>query len=644
MKLYLRYALVALALSGMCFAQTQANEPAKKAPHAAKKKAVAANATKEELKALEDKLNAQQKALDALQQQNGQLSQSLQQTQSQLAEAQNAAHDAQAKVSALETEQKPAITKLQSDVSDVRSSLTNTAATLQAEQKRVSDLEHPLSIAYKGIRLTPVGFTEATAYYRQRATQSDQATPFQAIPLGAQVNGGYNSHLSEFGITARDSRLALRVDADAGKTKLAAYFEGDFFGTGPTSNPNQTTSYTYRIRQAWGRAKFANGWTITGGQMWNLITLNRKGVDADNANLWIPNIIEASYSVGYDWGRFGEVRIGKQLNDKMAMAFSVTNPSYINQTNNTTAGVAGLAVGGNGLWGNSLVNAASTCTSTSVTTPVTITCTATVTPTYSTNLAPDFIGKFAYDDPKLGHWEIKGIARIFRNRILPGTAVNSYGTASVSRGYNNEALGYGVGGGAVVPVVPKKVDFIAQGLWGKGISRYQASGQYDFVLRNSGNDYDLQPIKAFSALTGFETHPRPKMELDFLVGDEYYYKTLYTNIGTGAVAGYGAPNLVNTGCYYENLDAYRASGIAGAATATAVPACTGNNRNLLGAQVIFYYDLYKGPMGTLRYGVSYQYVQRSTWGGVVATPAGNITGSPKGIDNIAFTTMRYIFP
>jgi hypothetical protein len=639
MKLYLRYALVAFALSGLCFAQ--ANEPAKKAAHAGKKK-VSANATKEELKALEDKLNAQQQALDALQKQNSQLNTSLQQTQSQLTEAQNAARDAQSKVSALETQQGSAITKLQSDVSDVRTNLTNTATTLQTEQKRINDLEHPLSIAYKGIRITPVGFTEATAYWRQRSTQSDQATPFQSIPVGAQVAGGYNSHLSEFGITARDSRLALRVDADAGKTKLAAYFEGDFFGTGPTSNPNQTTSYTFRIRQAWGRAKFANGWTITGGQMWNLITLNRKGVDSDNANLWIPNIIEASYSVGYDWGRFGEVRIGKQINDRTAVAIAFANPSYLNQTNNTTAGVEGLAVAGNGLWGNSLVNAAPTCTSTSVTTPVTVTCTATVAPTYSTNLAPDMIAKLAFDDPRFGHFEVKGLARIFRDRVAPGTAVSSYGTTFTSRGYNNEALGWGIGGGAVVPIKPKKVDFIAQGLYGKGISRYQASGQYDFVLRNAGAqaDYDLQPIKAFSGLVGIETHPRPKMELDFIVGDEYYYKTLYNH----GANGYGAPSLTNTGCYYENVDAFRASGIPGVTATSPLPACTANNRNILGAQVIAYYDLYKGPMGTLRYGVSYQYVNRATWGGIVATPSGVTTGSPKGIDNIAFTTMRYIFP
>ena len=97
----------------------------------------------------------------------------------------------------------------------------------------------------------------------------------------------------------------------------------DFFGTSPTANYSQTSSYTPRLRQAWGRAKFADGWTITGGQMWNLITLNRRGTDADNSNLWIPNIMEAQYSVGYDWGRFSEFRVSKTLNKNFTLALGM---------------------------------------------------------------------------------------------------------------------------------------------------------------------------------------------------------------------------------------------------------------------------------------------------------------------------------
>jgi hypothetical protein len=41
-------------------------------------------------------------------------------------------------------------------------------------------------------------------------------------------------------------------------------------------------------------------------------------------------------------------------------------------------------------------------------------------------------------------------------------------------------------------------------------------------------------------------------------------------------------------------------------------------------------------MGTLRYGLSYEYISRATWAGV--------GGAPKGFESVGFTTMRYIFP
>ena len=294
-----------------------------------------------------------------MQQQLQETQQQLRQTQQQLSQTQQTAQQADAKVATVETNSNLQVQKVQADLSDVKTALNTTTLVAEKAEKKVVDLEHPASIAYKGIRITPGGYLEMTGYYRSHATLSDQATPFQAIPLESQVNGAYNTHLSEVGETARDSRITLRADADAGTTKLAGYFEMDFFGTGPTSNPNQTTSYNPRLRQAWGRAKFANGWTITGGQVWNLITLNRRGTDADNSNLFIPNIIEAQYSVGYDWGRFAEFRVSKTLDKNFTLALGLANPSYLNSGANSA--VSGLAANGNGLLANSLV---STCTST----------------------------------------------------------------------------------------------------------------------------------------------------------------------------------------------------------------------------------------------------------------------------------------
>jgi hypothetical protein len=177
--------------------------------------------------------------------------------------------------------------------------------------------------------------------------------------------------------------------------------------------------------------------------------------------------------------------------------------------------------------------------------------------------------------------------------------------------------------------MPKKVDFIAQGMFGKGISRYEDAGQYDFVVHNTP-DHDMQTVTSYSLLAGIESHPNLKTELDVLFGDEYYFKSTY--IGAEGLTGYGASTINNTGCFYENAAAAPASAL----VAGALPACNPSNRNLAHGSVIAYYDLYKGPHGTLRYGAEYEYIYRRTWAGV--------GGAPKGIENGIFSTMRYIFP
>jgi hypothetical protein len=614
-----------LALSGLCFALPAPSDSDAAKKSTKHKAAAKAEPTKDELKELKQAIEQQQAATQQLQEQLKQTQQQLQQTQQQLNQAQATANAAKADVATVQSNTTVQVQKVQADLSDVKTALSTTEATVAKDEKVVKELEHPNSIAYKHIRITPGGFLEMTGYFRSHATLSDQATPFNSIALGGFAGGAatgntatqsnYNPYLTEFGMTARDSRIILRADADAGTTKLTGYFEMDFFGVGTTSNLSQTTSFVPRIRQGWGRAKFANGWTITGGQMWSLITLNRHGNEADNSNLWIPNIIEAQYSVGYDWARFAEVRVNKAIGKNLNFAIALDNPAYLNSgATNTTGTVAGVASLGAGLLGNSLVSSCST-----VGSPVTgVICTN--TPTYSTNLAPDMITKLSYDDPKLGHYEIKAISRFFRDRVVPTVS----GT-TVTQGWNNTALGGGIGAGAIIPVIPGKVDFLAQGLYGKGISRYEDSGQYDFLVRSS--DKNLQPLKSFSILTGFETHPNKKSEIDFLFGDEYYFRDLYHTTPT-TLAGYGAYTAVNTGCYYEN---------AAVATANGAGACTGNNKNLWNAKLYGYYDLYKGPVGTLRYGAEVDYVERETWSG-----ANGI--APKGNEKTAFVTMRYILP
>jgi hypothetical protein len=606
-----------ITLSGMCMAApapSGGDTASKKSTKHHAAKPVKRDETAEKIRQLKEQMDQQQAATQQLQQQLQQTQQQLQQTQQQLAQTQQTAQQADAKIATVETNSNLQVQKVQADLSDVKTALNTTTVTAVKAEKEVTELEHPATIAYKGVRLTPGGFFDLTGVYRQRTNNSGPASQFNALPL----EGTTNAALSEFSETARGSRISLRADADAGSTKLAAYVETDFYAN-PIATPNQTTAYGLRIRQAWGRGKFAGGWSVTGGQMWNLITMNRRAADADAP--WVPNTLDTNYLVGYDWGRQAELRLAKSFGQNVTFALALTDPSYLNLgATNTNGQVAGLATAGAGNLGNSVANG--TCAS-AVTTPTsttagttTVPTVCTLTDTYSTNLAPDIIVKLAYDSAKLGHFEVKAIQRFFRDRVVGATAATSY---------NNTGLGAGVGAGWIVPVISKKVDFVGQGLYGKGISRYQDSGQYDFVVKTNtfntatgaltskGGDNNLQDVKSFSAVVGFETHPTRKAEFDIWGGTEYYFRSTYDVVSTAAatlgktlVEGYGATN----GAY---------------------------NRNLIQGTAVLWYDVYKGTFGTLRYGAQYEYANRETWsaGGEKA---------PKGIDNIGMLSMRYIIP
>lgn len=625
-KMILHFTLLAI-LSGMCLAGqavSGADQAVKKSTkqHAVKSEKKDDTAQKiRDLKTLvEQQQNAMQQMQQQTQQQLQQMQQQLQQTQQQLSATQQTAQQANAKMATIEATDLQ-VQKVQSDLSDVKLALNTNTQAVQKEEKRVSDLEHPLAINYKGIRITPWGFLELTGFYRSHAQLTDQSTVFSAIPLEGQISGPYNSHLSEFMMSARDSRMVVRADAAEGGMKFTGFYEMDFFGVGTTSNLTQTSSYTPRLRQAWSRVQWSNGWTISAGQMWSLMTLNRKGVDADTA--WVPNVMEASYTLGYQWLRTPEVRVSKNFGHGLALGFELDQPNYsVFGANNTVTSVTGLATTGAGQLTNSLPSGC-TATASSATPPV-ITVTCVDSPSYSTGLAPDMIAKLAYDSPKLGHYEIKGIGRFFRDRSEPVAATST--TAAIPA-WNNTGLGGGIGYGAIIPIVKKKVDFVTQGMYGKGVSRYIENGQYDAVLRTT-SDHNLEMVKSIAAFAGFETHPTPKIELNAFFGDEYYGRTTYIN-SLGVISGYGAQTAANSGCYYETAALATAAGVSST--------CTGNNRNLWNAKFYGYYTLYKGPKGQVVYGVEVDYDQRSTWSG-----AGGL--APKGNEKTAFSTMRFILP
>jgi hypothetical protein len=605
MKSVLRWCVVPL-LATTLVAQTAATAKPKKTPAKS-----APAVTAQDVQSLRDALAAQQQQIELLKQELQQRDQAWQQAQ---AAAQATAADAKGKADQAASEanqQQQAVTELRSDVGDLKQNVTNTALSLQETQKNIqSSLESPLALHFKGITITPGGFLAAETVWRKRALAADINTPFNSIPMP----GASASNISEFYGSGRQSRISMLAEGKLKSAKLSGYVEADFLSAGVTSNANQTNSYTYRQRHAWGQAALDNGFTFTGGQMWSLVMETRKGLDPRSEAL--PLQIDAQYIVGMSWARQYGFRVAKNFDNKFWLGFSVENP----QTN---------GLGGHGLPGNVILGAAGA--SGGLYNP---------SATYSFNAAPDIVVKAAVE-PGIGHYEVFAVVSQFRDRIYPCFLVSATTVCGAVTGpstvgaFNDTKTGGGIGANARVIVLNKHLELGGHAMAGNGIGRYGNSGLPDLTLRPDGT---LALMRNYQGLGTIEYH-NPKWDLYLYGGGEYENRTAYvTSSGTGI--GWGSPLRKNSGCSTD-LGPGTATGgqfpvSSGGFLPTNPGSCDGDTRILLEGSGGFWYRIYNGPKGKLQLGAQYAYVTRNTWS--------EIGGQPKGIDNMAFTSLRYYLP
>ena len=578
---WVAHAIVTLTWLASATVFAQSRPPS--VPHTQKQSADT-RATQQDVNSLRSLVNAQHEQLDAQHRQLDELKIQIQQLLLATQQANAAAQSAQHTADEARADIGEGGHDLTSAVAGLKSEMTGNAQALLAAKKSIVDLEHPTALRYKGITLTPGGFVTGDLLVRTRNQNADVTSNFGALPFG----GVANSHLSEFRATARASRMTLLAEGMAGTTKLTGYYEVDFLGQAPNANQVQTNSFNPRQRQLWAQAAFHNGLTFTAGQYWSLITTHRKGI-ATRAE-FIPNTIEGSYVVGYNYIRQTAFRVTENFNDRLWAAFEVANP----ETNQPNASF----VPPNLFGFNNSPNAGSPNGNT-------LNFLAGSSNGFSTNLAPDLLAKVAWE-PGWGHYEFKAIGRFFRDRI---------------DGHNNLTYGGGVGAAAILPVVAKKADFVVEGLVGSGIGRYGAANGSDITLRPDGW---IIPLHTLHALLGVELHPQPKLDLFLYGGDEYYGRAAYVNpTDASKPAGYGSPLVINTNCGIEVIP-------------TGGAACAAQNKNVWDGTTGFWYRFYKGSFGAFQYGMQYEYLNRSTWSGV--------GGAPKGLDSIMMTSFRYILP
>jgi hypothetical protein len=576
--------------------------------------------------AQEAALAAQQQEIRRLQQELHGKDQSVQQAQSAAAEAATKASEAQAQAS----QQQQAVGELKNDVADLKTNVNNAATSIQETQKAIhSEIENPLAIHYKGVTLTPGGFLAAEMVRRSRALGSDINTPFNSLTMP----GASQSNLSEFFGSGRQSRISLLAEGKLKSAKLSGYYEADFLNAGVTSNNNESNSYPLRQRQAWGQTAFNNGWSVTGGQMWSLVTETRHGVD--NRTETVPLTIDPQYSVGFSWARQYGIRVAKNFGNKFWLAASMENSqatlSTHNNEDNFLIGSAGAAGG--------LYNAAvGSCSSSINSTATSVTTICTPIAGYSFNPSPDFVVKAVFE-PGFGHYEIFGLNTNFRDRIFPCGGVSSTTIcdgktgASALGAFNDTRNGGGFGANARWTIA-KHVDLGLHFLGGKGIGRYGTAGLADTAMRADGA-FNL--IKSAQGLGTLEWHG-PKLDLYFNPGIEYAGRAQDYDPILGKYVGYGSPHFNNYGCYEETAPPSNNGFIPGS-----LSNCTGDSRVVMEMTAGFWYRFYNGPKGRVQFGGQYSYVTRETWDGVGFTKT-SPTLAPTGLDNMVFTSLRYYIP
>jgi hypothetical protein len=587
---------VVFTLLGVGAAQAQA--PAATPAKTARKKASAQNAAvAQQLSELKQALDAQQQQIKQLSDQIQSRDQQIQQLQQSIQQNQTAASAAASKAdeaSSQSAKQDEAVNALRDDVKDLKQNSTNTAVALQETQTNFKkEMESPISIHYKGITITPGGFIEAATVWRQHAMASDINTPFNSIPMP----GAPQNHMSEFFGSGRQSRLSLLAEGKVSIAKLTGYYEMDWLSAGVTSNNNQSNSYTQRQRQIWGQAAFNDGIAVTAGQMWSLVTETRKGLD--NRTEALPMTIDPQYHVGFSWMRQYGFRLTKNFGNKFWLGASVENA----QTTFGGSGQSNFVLGSAGT-GGGLYNP---------------------TANYSFNSSPDFVFKAAFE-PGIGHYEVFGVVRRFRDRVYPNATATP---ASVAGAYNFATTVGGYGANARVSVFNKHVDIGVHGMAGDGMGRYGTSSLPDVTVNGDGT---LAPLKAVQGLGTLEIHTA-KLDWYFNGGAEFIGKNV-SPLG-GKLYGYGLPNANNSGCGIETLPG------GGGFAPGAVGSCSANTRNVIQGTTGFWYRFYKGPKGTAQFGTQYSYLVRNTWAGVGGP---SFLGQPAGIQNMVLTSFRYVLP
>ena len=460
------------------------------------------------------------------------------------------------------------------------------------------------------VKVTLGGFIAAETVWRQHNMVNDMGTAFATTPF--PFSPLYNEH--EFHGSARQSRISLLVEGNIDPwQKLSGYYESDFLGVGQTSNYNQSNSWAPRLRHAyftydntgWG----GWGFHILAGQTWSLATQNQVDMTPRKEN--IPLTIDANYVVGFNYLRQWQIRGVVDVAPGIALGVSAENPAaiFVGSTATAPLGTGGAFASG-GIVNGQVVNFVNTGGGGDFLQNVNVT----------TDQAPDIIEKAAFD-PGWGHYEIYGLQRFFSDNVLRcavGACVAG-STTMVGTADNKTTFGAGVGGSVLLPLIPKYLEFTANGLYGRGVGRYGAGQLPDVTIAADGS---LSLVTGWSAMVGLIGHPWEGLDLYVYAGQEEVAANFF-NIGT-TLFGLGNPGFSNATCLVTTPFSFSGG------TPTD---CIANNKRLSEITAGFWQNVYKGDYGRVTFGAQYEYIKRKSFVGI----GGDVSTD----NNVVMTSVRY---
>jgi hypothetical protein len=376
----------------------------------------------------------------------------------------------------------------------------------------------PLSFKIGDATFTPLGFLDLTDIFRTEDTGFGIGTTFGSVPY----NNVYPAAgLTEDRFSAQNSRIGVRVDAPVGSGTITGYIEADFLGI-TAANANVTSnSNTLRMRNYFAdyrRGKFE----FLAGQDWSLLTPNRKGLSPYPSDIFFSQDMDTNYQVGLTWARQPQIRFIYHPNDSWAIGFSIENADQLLGSAATTpSAFTGYAAEVDPATGSSLA------------TPPT------------PNVAPDFIFKVATDQNVGGnnwHFDFTGLLSEFK-LVTPASIVG--GTSRQT----DTATGGGFEANLNLELV-KNFHWIGTAYWSDGGGRYLYGQGPDLAIYQSSTTSPFLPVplKAGSALTGFEAQVTPKTMFYGYYSADYFGQSFSDDPAstTPKLVGYGFTGGANS--------------------------------------------------------------------------------------------------